>query len=595
MKKSSLISLLHELSNYISSRRKYQGLILLILTLLGSLAEIISLGSVVPFIGVLVQPETIFEYPYIQGFKDFLQITKPSELILPLTILFGFAAILAGSIRLLLLWVGIRLSNATGADLGMEVYKRTLYQPYPVHVSRSSSEIISGIIQKVGATTAVLLSLITVITSGTLLLAILTTLIFIDPIIASITLSTFGIVYFIIALFTKNRLSINSTDIASAQTNVIKSLQEGLGAIRDVLLGGTQDIYAGNYRLEINKLRFAHGGNSFINQAPRFGMEALGMILIALLAYSLSYREGGMNSALPLLGALALGAQRLLPLLQMLYGNWSVVVGSRASLIDVLTLLRQDLPKHASQPEPESYKFKDSFGFNNISFQYSDNQPLVLHDVSFTIKKGQKIGICGTTGSGKSTMMDIIMMLLEPSKGQILVDGKVLNDDSLRPWQLSIAHVPQNIFLSDSTIAENIAFGIPYKDLDMDKVKLAAEKAQIIDYIDNSSAGMQTIIGEQGIRLSGGQRQRIALARALYRDTSILVFDEATSALDSKTELAVMNSINSLDSNLTILIIAHRISTLRNTDHIIRLEDGQISFQGTYNELKDQSDLIDLN
>jgi len=187
------------------------------------------------------------------------------------------------------------------------------------------------------------------------------------------------------------------------------------------------------------------------------------------------------------------------------------------------------------------------------------------------------------------------MMLLEPSRGEILVDGKVLNDDLLRPWQLSIAHVPQNIFLSDSTIAENIAFGIPYKDIDMNKVKLAAEKAQIIDYIDNSSAGIQTIIGEQGIRLSGGQRQRIALARALYRDTSILVFDEATSALDSKTELAVMNSINSLDSNLTILIIAHRISTLRNTDHIIRLEDGQISFQGTYNELKDQSDLIDLN
>jgi len=595
MKKTSINSLLYELSSYMSSKRKYQVIILLILTILGSIAEIISLGSVVPFIGVLVQPEKIFEYSYLNGFKNLLELNQPSDLILPLTIIFGFAAIIAGSIRLLLLWVGIRFSNATGADLGMEVYRRTLYQPYPVHVSRSSSEIISGITQKVGAATSVLLAIVTVITSGTMLLAILATLIFIDPVIAILTLSTFGIAYFSIALFTKTRLAINSTEIATAQTSVIKSLQEGLGAIRDVLLSGTQDIYASNYRFAINKLRFAQGSNSFINQAPRFGMESLGMILIALLAYSLSFREGGISNALPLLGALALGAQRLLPLLQMLYGNWSVVIGSRASLIDVLTLLNQDLPKHADQPEPEAYFFKDSINFNNVSFQYFDSEPLVLNDISFTIKKGKKIGICGTTGSGKSTMMDLIMMLLKPTNGEILIDSHAINDDLIRSWQLSIAHVPQNIFLSDSSIAQNIAFGIPKKDIDMNKVKLAAEKAQIIDYINHSSNGMETIIGEQGVRLSGGQRQRIALARALYRDTSILVFDEATSALDTKTELAVMNSINALDPDLTILIIAHRITTLRDADHILRLEDGQISFQGTFEELKNQSDLIDLS
>ena len=272
MKEQNLISLLYDLSTFIRRRRKYQALILLVLTFLGSVAEIISLGSVVPFIGVLVQPEKIFEYSYLKDFKEIFGITKPSELILPLTILFCVAAIIAGSIRLSLLWFGIRLSNATGADLGMEVYRRALFQPYPIHISRSSSEIISGITQKVGATTKILLSLVTVVTSSFLLIAILATLIFINPLIALASLATFGIAYFLLAMSSKKRLDINSNEIATAQTNVVRSLQEGLGAIRDVLLGGMQNIYAGHYRTAIDQLRFAHGGNSFINQAPRFGM-----------------------------------------------------------------------------------------------------------------------------------------------------------------------------------------------------------------------------------------------------------------------------------------------------------------------------------
>ena len=212
------------------------------------------------------------EYSYLKDFKEIFGITKPSELILPLTILFCVAAIIAGSIRLSLLWFGIRLSNATGADLGMEVYRRALFQPYPIHISRSSSEIISGITQKVGATTKILLSLVTVVTSSFLLIAILATLIFINPLIALASLATFGIAYFLLAMSSKKRLDINSNEIATAQTNVVRSLQEGLGAIRDVLLGGMQNIYAGHYRTAIDQLRFAHGGNSFINQAPRFGM-----------------------------------------------------------------------------------------------------------------------------------------------------------------------------------------------------------------------------------------------------------------------------------------------------------------------------------
>lgn len=582
---TNILSLLLQLFEFVDSRRKIQGVVLLVLTFFGAVAEIVSLGAVVPFISVLVEPESIFYSDYMSDFINFFNINTPSELQLPLTIMFCIAAVSAGAIRLILLWVSIRLSNATGADLSIDVYRKTLFQPYTIHVQRSSSEIISGITQKVGAATAVLLSLVTVITSFSLLLAILGTLIFIDPLIASLTLLIFGIGYFLIAFNTRKNLKMNSLSIASEQTNVVKALQEGLGAIRDILLNGTQEIYTDDYRRAIQKLVKARGGNSFINEAPRFGMESLGMILIALLAYSLSFREGGINSALPILGALALGAQRLLPLLQQLYGNYSVVMGSRGSLIDVLSLLNQPLPEYESLPIPDSYIFNHQIEFNGISFKYPGEDNHVFKDLNFSIEKGQSLGICGTTGSGKSTTIDILMMLLNPNEGQLLVDGKVLGQEKLRSWQLSIAHVPQNIFLSDRSITENIAFGIPPNEIDQDKVIEAAKKSQILEFINESPKGFQTIVGERGVRLSGGQRQRIALARAFYRNASILVFDEATSALDSETEMNVMNSISGLDSNLTTIIIAHRLTTLKHCEKIIQLEHGKITFSGSYAEL----------
>jgi len=585
IEKTNILDLLLNLFRFVSRKRKVQGIILLGLTFVGSIAEIVSLGAVVPFISVLVEPEKIFYSNFMSGFISFFGISSPVELLFPLTLLFCIAALFAASIRLILLWVSIRLSNATGADLSIDVYRKTLFQPYTTHVQRSSSEIISGITQKVGAATAVLLSFVTVITSTALLLSILGTLIFIDPIIATVTLLIFGIGYFVIALNSRKKLKTNSLNIANEQTNVVKALQEGLGAIRDILLNGTQEIYTEDYRKAIQKLVRARGGNSFINEAPRYGMESLGMILIAILAYSLSFREGGVNSALPILGALALGAQRLLPLLQQLYGNWSVVMGSRGSLIDVLYLLNQSLPDYESLPNPQPYVLEKNIEFRNIDFSYPGEQQHVFKDLNFTIEKGKTIGICGTTGSGKSTAIDILMMLLEPDNGELLVDDKILDDHMLRSWQLSISHVPQNIFLSDRSITENIAFGIPPDEIDEEKVNDAAEKSQILDFIKQSPKGFKTIVGERGVRLSGGQRQRIALARALYRNASILVFDEATSALDNKTEMNVMNSISNLGSDLTIVIIAHRLTTLKHCHKIIQLENGEISFSGSYEEL----------
>jgi ABC-type multidrug transport system fused ATPase/permease subunit len=580
----SLSTLLKRLWLHISPRRRGQFSMLLGLTLLSSLAEVVSLGAVLPFIGILTQPEKVFTSPWLAGFVGTFGITSGTGLILPLTICFAAAALTAGGLRLLLLWVSIRLGNATGADLSVEVYRRSLYQNYSVHIARSSSEIISGITQKVNAATGVLVSAVAVITSSILFVAIMVTLLVIDPMVAIVSMISFGSAYGFIGLLTRRRLVRNSFSIAQEQTQVVKVLQEGLGAIRDMLLDGTQKVYCNIYQRTILRLQRASGENNFISQAPRYAMEALGMALIAVFVLALSHRVGGVTSALPVLAMLALGAQRLLPLMQQLYGNWSVVVGNKTVLADVLALLDQPLPTNANLPEPEPLALKHFIRFQNVSFRYNSNEPWVIEDVNLSISKGARVGIIGATGSGKSTAVDLLMALLEPTQGQILVDEQVIDFENQRAWQRTVAHVPQSIYLADTTIAENIAFGVPLDQIDLDRVRRVAQQARIAEFIEGRPESYSAIVGERGVRLSGGQRQRIGIARALYKKASILIFDEATSALDSETEQAVMQAIEGLSKDLTLFIVAHRLTTLKNCDVIIKLDVGKVCTKATYDE-----------
>lgn len=567
---------------HISHVRRLQFLFLLALTIASAFAEVLSLSAVVPFIGILTDPAKVFYYPLMAPVISILELEKPTDLVLPLAIFFIFSAIFAGFLRLALLRFSIRFSNAIGADFGINAYSRTLHQPYSVHVSRSSSEIISGITLKVGVATGTFTSLVSILTSSVLFLAIFGTLIAIDPFVASIAMASFGTIYVIIAWMTQYRLLNNSACIAKEQTEVVKSLQEGLGAIRDILLDGTQTIYSNTYGKALWRLQIANGDNVFINIAPRYAMEATGMVLIAMLAYYLSFQSGGIGAAFPVLGALALGAQRLLPVLQQIYGNLVVVRGSHAALADVLALLEQPLPRLLNQSNIQPFKFSDDIVLKNLSFQYNSIEKNILLNTNLTIKKGMRVGIIGTTGSGKSTLIDLIMGLLDPTGGSVLVDGGTIHGELRKSWQRNIAHVPQSIFLTDATIAENIAFGIPLDQIDMIEVKLAAQKAQLSGFIETHESGFAAIVGERGVRISGGQRQRIGIARALYKKSEILIFDEATSALDTMTENSVMDAIDKLGSDLTVLIIAHRITTLKNCDLVVKLENGGIVDKGSY-------------
>ena len=587
MQNSSLI----KLWNNLTSRRKKQFLMLLILMFVASLLEVVSVGAILPFLGVLTAPEQVYQHPLMQPLIQILELSAPSQLVLPLTILFIIATLLAGSIRLILLYVMTRLSYATGADLSIKIYNLTLYQEYAIHVSRNSSEIINGIISKTGTVIAsVIMPVINLINSTILIISVMTALSIIDPVVTLSTFIGFSLLYLAIIRFTRIHLKENSKIIAEQSTQMIKSLQEGLGGIRDVLIDGSQQFYSHLYSSADLPRRRAEGNNAFIRGGPRFVLEAVGMTLIAVLAYVMSQKEGGIATAIPVLGVLALGAQRILPALQQAYASFSSIKGAEASLNDVLSLLDQPLPEYINQPSLTPIPFEREIKLTNLSFRYTKDTSLVLKNINLSIVKGERIGFMGVTGSGKSTLLDIIMGLLPPTDGELTIDQKPLNSkNQRRAWQAHIAHVPQNIFLSDSTIEENIAFGTPIEKIDHQQVKKAAKEAQIGESIAQWKDGYQTLIGERGIRLSGGQRQRISIARALYKKADVLIFDEATSALDSETEESVMKAIEGLEEKLTILIIAHRLTTLKGCDRIVKLDKDNVFHVGSYQDMVNAS------
>lgn len=578
----SLFRLVKDFFVHFSPRRRRQFRLLVLLMIMTSFAEVLSIGAVLPFLGVLVAPEKVWEYSIVREAFGFIGVSSSDQLFLPLTLLFVVAVLLSGAMRLLLVYVTTKLSYSVGADISYEMYRRTLYQPYIVHVMRNTSEIISGVTRKVDIVIqGLLIPFFTLFSSFVIVSFVLVTLFSIDPLVSIAAFSGFGFIYALVVFFTRSRLSRNSVVVAENYTRVVKVLQEGLGGVRDVLINGDQEEYCKSYRGADIPLRTAQASSIFIGASPRYAAEASGMAFIAILAYFVVQQSDGIESAIATLGVLALGAQRLLPVLQQIYVSLVSIKSSEASLHDVLDLLAQ--PLHIpSENRLQELSFNESLELKDISFRYLKDGGWVVQDLNFVIPKGGRIGFIGATGSGKSTLLDLIMGLLTPEEGAVLIDGERLTQDSQRSWQRRIAHVPQAVFLSDSSIRENIAFGVPEESIDDERVVRAARLAHLAEHIESLPDGYQTMVGERGVKLSGGQRQRIGIARALYRDADVIVFDEATSALDNETESSVMKSIEGLGKELTILIIAHRLSTLKGCDFIVELEGGKILRSGSF-------------
>ena len=564
--------MLTRLWNHLSKRRQKQFALMQVFAIIVSFFEMASLGAVIPFLTVLAEPETVFQNEYIQPFISFLQITQPSELALPITLVFILLTILSALIRFIFLWALTRLSQQAGADLSINIYRHTLFQDYAIHVARNSSEVINGIITKTTTVTkGVIAPVLNLISTTVTIIGIILVLVAINIFVTLTAFIGFGSLYLLVMFLTRRNLSGNSKRIADKSDLMLKSLQEGLEGIREVLLNSNQQFYVNLYKNSDLQMRKATWRNELIFSGPRFLMEAIGIGIVAIIAYLATLQLGGINQFLPVLGAFVLGPQKLLPAIQKAYASYSRIKGSAYSLDDVLELLDQPIPDDAGLPSSLPITFKHSIELKNLSFRYSDESPWILKDLNLIIPKGSVIGVIGSTGCGKSTLLDIIMSLLSPTSGDLLIDNMVIDNTNKKSWQTHISSVPQDIYLSDGTIEENIAFGLPREEINKSRVKIAAQQAQIGQLVESWDDGYETIVGERGARLSGGQRQRIGVARALYRQSDVLILDEATSALDDDTELAVMDAINNFDHNITIIIIAHRLTTLKNCDMILSL------------------------
>ena len=575
-----------ELWQHLSRRRKMQFWMLLVLMMIAPIMEVISIGAVVPFLSVLTDPDKIFLNQSLQPLILFLSITNSTQLILPLTIIFIVAITFSALVRLLLLYVITRFSNVTCVDLSVDIYRRTLYQDYSDHTSSNSSEVINSIITKTNTVLGkILVPVLAMISSIVMMLGIVGVVVFINPQISLITILIFGLLYFIVAFFTKKYLTKNSQLIADESTKMVKSLQEGLGGIRDVIINGTQEYYCKIYQNADYKFRSASGKNTFIASSPRYLMEAVGMILITILAYALTSQEKGILGAIPILGALAIAAQKLFPVLQTAYYSYATIKGAKSSFQDILNLLNKPFSYNFSDSSIEQIPFNQTITFKDLSFRHTKDSPWILKNVNLTFKKGETIGFIGATGSGKSTLLDILMILLTPTEGNLIIDNNVITKKNRRSWQVCISHVPQNIYLSDDTIEENIALGVDLKNIERQKINRALKNAQILEFISDLKDRNKAFIGERGVQLSGGQKQRIGIARALYKDSDVLIFDEATSALDYETEQKIMEEIDQLKDKKTVFIVAHRITTLKNCDRIIRINKDYSTDILDYNQI----------
>jgi ATP-binding cassette, subfamily B, bacterial PglK len=569
-----MISQIKQLWYHLDSRRHKQFIALLMLMFFTSLLEVVSIGAIIPFLGVLISPDIIFNHSLAQPFIKLLEINNPNELAQPLMVFFIAVVIFAGVIKVLSLYLTTKFSFAIGADISIKIYRLTLYQDYLIHVNRNSSDVINGVIQKTNQiSSGVFASSLTLFNAIILLFAIITALAIINAEVAFGVILVFSFFYFIVIKLVRKKIRKNSLFIAKHTTNIIKSLQEGLGGIRDVIINNSQDFYCKLYRNSDVPVRQASAENTFIGGAPKYLLEMLGMILIVLLAHLSSNSGGLLIDYIPVIGALAFASQRILPALQQSYKSYSSIKSLQYSIDDVLKLLNQPISSAESLVKPKKLDINNQMHLKNIWFRYDDKQKWILKNIDLIINKGDKIGFIGETGCGKSTLLDVVMGLITPTKGGLLVDGELIDKKNKTSWQKNIAHVPQSIFLSDSTIIENIAFGVLVDDIDIDLVKKSAKQAELNLVIEQLPQKYQTMVGERGVRLSGGQRQRIGIARALYKQANILILDEATSALDSDTESRVMKTIDNLDKDLTILIIAHRIATLKGCNKIIEVDN----------------------
>ena len=585
------------LFHLLSRRRKIQVFYLLLLSILSAVSETANIGLLIPFLGILADPHKKLHQLGLLG-----NILKyfPSNYLLPVIALFFILLIIISScIRSFTIKNQIRLGSLINADLGKITFNSILNKPYEWHLQSKSHNIISLLtqdVERVGAIVKGILmlfvnSIIIGIVGGFLLLTSF-------QIMLSATLSL-GIFYVILFQFFRKDFHHSGKNRMYNFQQSVKVLQESLGGIRDIILGRHYDLFIESYD-SYNRKRLLNDAGILIKATiPRYLVEGFLIIIITLIALFYVILGNELNNLLPILAAVSLGAYKLMQPVQTCFTTLGILQSNQSALDKLLAFISGSSSFYNTSKKIANYKSNISdkiplVRLKDVNFKYQNDEATTLQNINLCIYSGEFIAIVGLTGSGKSTLADLILGLLQPSQGNIFVDDIDIHLDEsyLEDWHQRIAHVPQSIYLADTNIESNIAYGLSPHNVNQPRLLLAAQQASIEDFINSLPDGYQTVVGERGVLLSGGQRQRIGIARALYKQSELLILDEATSALDNYTEQLVMSSIKNLKSNITMCVIAHRLSTILHCDRIVVLDKGKISGIGRYNDLIDNNPIF---
>tara|TARA_Y100000589_G_scaffold325096_1_gene362345 strand:- start:200 stop:1960 length:1761 start_codon:yes stop_codon:yes gene_type:complete len=566
----------------VSKTRKIEILSIIILMILGSFSELVFITFTAPFIMALEEPSLINENKAFKIFFEIFNLQSNGQEILFLSFIFGILAFTVSLIRLLNLRASTFLAARIGTDLSIICFKKTLYGDYLKQAALDSSYFLNICTREISMTVNGLNLIFRLIAGALSSFGILFALINYNYLSALIISGIFTFFYYLLAFCSRNVLSSNSKIVLNQSRNQLKTVQDSLGLMKSIILENKYEYFIERYKNFDQKMRISQASNQYIRLYPRYFLEGVGLFVLALVSVIISNRSN--ENMLALAGTLALGIQRLLPSLQQIYSSWSGLKANNASIENIFFHINNFKNKNLLEKFSKNYQkkdipFKSSILLSNIYFRYEKSQKYILKEINLEIKKGKKIGIKGKSGSGKSTLTDILLTIIEPEKGNIKVDGKTLNNknfDYIQSWRKNVATVPQNIYLSNASIASNISLYFKKKEIDYEKLYLAAKMARIYDFILSLPNSFDTVVGERGIKLSGGQIQRIAIARAFYKGASVLIFDEPTSALDDITENEVVENIYNISDDITVIIIAHRLSILSACDEIYEIKNQSI-------------------
>jgi ATP-binding cassette, subfamily B, bacterial PglK len=591
-----MFKLIKQLFSLLTLTQRKRFYTLQILVVLMAFIEISAVASIIPFMALVgdigqLQQDTIIAQVYQAS-----GITSESQFVFLLGVGVLLMLFISAIISILITWLLSVFAAKIGVEISARLYTFYLKKSWLFHASGSGAQLTKKIaIEAERVSGGIVMPLLQmnarIVLSLFMSLAIFTY----DSKVAITGLVVFAIAYFIIFKVVRMRLQRNGRIISQMNEQRFRLMNEGFGGVKDILLLGRDSHFIKRFNQVGRTLAYSESTNSLLAQVPRYLMELIAFgLMIGLVLYLIASHDGNLGTILPILSIYALATFKLLPAFQQIYASTSQIKGNIAAFESI----KQDLIG-SMQTKLEILKTKQGYlrskqqiSLQNVTFTYPGKTESTLNQLNMSIPANSIIGIVGPSGSGKSTLIDILLGLIEPQQGQLKIDSTIINDQNRRSWQNTIGFVAQSIFLSEGTIAENVAFGIPQEQIDLEQVKQSLKLAHLTEFLQTLEQGVHTKVGERGVQLSGGQRQRIGIARALYHEPEVLVFDEATSSLDGITEKMIMEAIHNFSGQKTIIMIAHRLKTVRKCDQIFFIDKGQVADQGSYQELIERNELF---